>query len=35
VAAFTDLMKSLGEVEISRTGVSAISRGNRIDLSAK
>ena len=31
VAAFTDLMKSLGEVEISRTGVSAISRGNRID----
>ena len=35
VAAFTDLMKSLGEVEISRTGVSAISRGNHIDLSAK
>ena len=35
VAAFIDLMQSLGEVEISRTGVSAISRGNRIDLSAK
>ena len=35
VAAFIDLMQSLGEVEISRTGVSAISRGNHIDLSAK
>ena len=35
VAAFIDLMRSLGEVEISRTGVSAISRGNLIDLSAK
>ena len=35
VAAFIDLMQSLGKVEISRTGVSAISRGNLIDLSAK
>ena len=35
VAAFIDLMQALGDVEISRTGVSAISRGNRIDLSAK
>ena len=35
VAAFIDLMQSLGDVEIARTGVSAISRGNRIDLAAK
>ena len=35
VAAFIDLMQSLGGVEIARTGVSAISRGNRIDLTAK
>ncbi len=35
VAAFIDLMHSLGEVEIARTGVSAISRGNQIDLTAK
>jgi len=35
VAAFIDLMHSLGEVEIARTGVSAISRGNQIDLMAK
>ena len=35
VAAFIDLMRSLGEVEIARTGVSAISRGNQIDLTAK
>ena len=35
VAAFIDLMQSLGAVEIARTGVSAISRGNRIDLTAK
>ena len=35
VGAFIDLMQSLGKVEIARTGVSAISRGNRIDLSAK
>ena len=35
VAAFIDLMHSLGEVEIARTGVSAISRGNQIDLTAR
>ena len=35
VAAFIDLMRSLGDVEIARTGVSAISRGNQIDLRAK
>ena len=35
VAAFIDLMQSLGDMEIARTGVSAISRGNRIDLTAK
>ena len=35
VAAFINLMQSLGDVEIARTGVSAISRGNRIDLMAK
>ena len=35
VDAFVDLMRSLGDVEVARTGVSAISRGNRIDLEAK
>ena len=35
VDAFVDLMRSLGEVEVARTGVSAISRGNSIDLKAK
>ena len=35
VAAFINLMQSLGDVEIARTGVSAISRGNCIDLAAK
>ena len=35
VAAFIDLMRSLGKVEIARTGVSAISRGNQVDLVAK
>ena len=35
VAAFVDLMRSLGDVEIARTGVSAISRGNSVDLEAK
>ena len=35
VAAFIDLMHSLGKVEIARTGVSAISRGNQIDLTAR
>jgi acetolactate synthase-1/3 small subunit len=32
---FVNLMRSLGDVEVARTGVSAISRGNRIDLEAK
>ena len=35
VDAFVDLMRSLGDVEVARTGVSAISRGNMIDLEAK
>jgi len=35
VDAFVDLMRSLGDVEVARTGVSAISRGNRIDLESK
>ena len=35
VAAFVDLMRSLGKIEVARTGVSAISRGNNIDLEAK
>jgi len=35
VDAFVGLMRSLGDVEVARTGVSAISRGNRIDLEAK
>ena len=30
VAAFVDLMRSLGDVEIARTGVSAISRGTSV-----
>ena len=32
VSAFVDLMSSLGDTEIARTGVSAISRGAEIDL---
>ena len=35
VDAFVNLMRSLGSVEVARTGVSAISRGNNIDLEAK
>ena len=35
VAAFVDLMRSLGKTEVARTGVSAISRGNQIDLESK
>jgi len=35
VAAFVDMMRSLGEIEVARTGVSAISRGNQIDLESK
>ena len=31
IDAFVALMKSLGEIEISRTGVSAISRGNKTE----
>jgi len=32
VQAFVDLMSSLGQVEVSRTGVSAISRGAVADM---
>ena len=32
VSAFVDLMASLGDIEIARTGVSAISRGSEIDF---
>jgi acetolactate synthase-1/3 small subunit len=32
IHAFVDLMTSLGEVEVSRTGVSAISRGAVADM---
>lgn len=32
VAAFIGLMSSLGEVEVARTGVSAISRGAEVDM---
>ncbi len=32
IEAFIDLMTSLGEVEVSRTGVSAISRGTETDM---
>jgi acetolactate synthase-1/3 small subunit len=32
ITAFIELMRSLGEVEVSRTGVSAISRGSNIDM---
>jgi acetolactate synthase I/III small subunit len=35
VGAFVALMRSLGEVEVARTGVSAIARGDQIDLLAK
>ena len=31
IDAFIGLMQSLGDTEISRTGVSAISRGNNTD----
>lgn len=33
VSAFVDLMTSLGSVEIARTGVCGITRGNSVDLS--
>ena len=32
ITAFIELMRSLGELEVSRTGVSAISRGSDIDM---
>ena len=32
VSAFVDLMASLGDTEVARTGVSAISRGSEIDF---
>ena len=32
VTAFVDLMSSLGDVEIARTGVCGITRGNSVDL---
>lgn len=34
LTAFIDLMRSLGKVEVARTGVSAISRGKQLDMSA-
>ena len=33
VTAFIDLMRELGDIEIARTGVCGITRGNRLDLS--
>ena len=35
ISAFIDLMISLGTVEVSRTGVSAISRGDHADMPLK
>lgn len=32
ISAFVELMRSLGKVEVSRTGVSAISRGVSVDM---
>ena len=32
LTAFIDLMRSLGDVEVARTGVSAISRGKQLDM---
>lgn len=32
VSAFVDLMESLGRVEVARTGICGITRGNKIDL---
>jgi len=32
ISAFVELMRSLGHVEVSRTGVSAISRGLNVDM---
>ena len=33
VTAFIELMRELGDIEIARTGVCGITRGNRLDLS--
>ena len=33
VSAFVELMRSLGEIEVARTGVCGITRGNQLDLS--
>ena len=34
VTAFIDLMNSLGETEVARTGVCGMTRGNKIDMSS-
>ena len=34
VTAFIDLMDSLGEIEVARTGVCGMTRGNKIDMSS-
>jgi len=34
VSAFIDLMNSLGETEVARTGVCGMTRGNKIDMSS-
>ncbi|MEC8743805.1 MAG: acetolactate synthase small subunit [Pseudomonadota bacterium] len=33
VSAFVELMRSLGDIEVARTGVCGITRGNQLDLS--
>ena len=33
VTAFINLMDSLGEIEVARTGVCGMTRGNKIDMS--
>ena len=34
VSAFIDLMNSLGQVEVARTGVCGMTRGNTVDMSS-
>ena len=34
VTAFIELMNSLGEIEVARTGVCGMTRGNKIDMSS-
>ena len=34
VSAFIDLMNSLGQTEVARTGVCGMTRGNKIDMSS-